>query len=129
MQIVIQNPKKRIVDKFIVKRLFPMIYHLVVTNINKDIFKLYNDDLKLSIQRMLIDRDYLVYYRNPDYSYTISIESNKIVGKNSAKLCDICNIVNYGSLDYPATEVFSHVFSFIEKNFWKIYKSKVGAFI
>lgn len=130
MQIIIKNPKNRKLAGFIQNRLLPIMYNMIVQNIDKDIYQLYDSKLKHTIQSMFIQREYLYYYQLPSNDFVITLESNKIVGENSAKLCDICSLINYGSLDYPATEVFTKVFNHIQQNFWKIYKFyTVGAII
>lgn len=130
MQIRISNPTRTNLQKFIHVRIFPLMYSMILKNIDKRVFDLYNPELKKNIQQLLFDREYLYSYQLPTDDYIITLESNKIVGENSAKLCDICSLINYGTLDYPATNVFTKVFNYIEQNFWKIYKFyTVGAII
>lgn len=103
------------------------MYQMILENINKDIFNMYDSAIRKQIQKLLFDREYLYYYKLPTNNYVITLESNKIVGENSAKLCDICGLMNFGNLSYPAMGTFTKVFSYIENNFWKIYRNTIGA--
>ena len=122
MQITIENKKGRNLVPFVYKRLFPLMYSMILKGIDKRVFDSYSPELKHSIQQLLFDREYLYCYQLPTNELVITLESNKIVGENSAKLCDICSLINYGSLDYPATNIFTKVFNYIKTNFWKLYK-------
>ena len=121
MKIVIVDSKHRALNSFIHRQIIPMMYNMVVQLIDKNVYNLYSQELKTYIQQMLLSRDYLYVSVSPDNVYTIMIDENQIVGESSAKLCDICNIINFGSLDYPATHAFTKVFNYIRQNFWKLY--------
>ena len=125
MKIIIVDHKHKAVNSFIHQQILPMMYNMIVKLFDRDVYNLYSVDLKSSIQDMLLRRDYLYVTVSPDNTYTIMIDENQIVGRSSAKLCDICNIINFGSLDYPATHVFTKVFSYIRQNFWRLYKSYI----
>ena len=122
MKIVIKNTTGSDLNPFIHKVVLPYMYRLIVSNMDRDILRLYKPDVLENIRYMLFHRDYLQCMKSPDGQYTISIDENKIVGKSSAKLCDICNMINFGSFDYPATHVFTKVFHYVQANFWRLYK-------
>lgn len=52
----------------------------------------------------------------------ITIDSFKFNLKKTAKLYDICAMVNYGSISYPANPIFTKTFKYFKDNFWRFYK-------
>lgn len=122
MRITIYNAKHKRLEEFIDRIVIPYMYAMILKSIDKRVFDSYSKELKLQVQSLLFHREYLLWTRSSDNVYTIMIDENKIVGESSAKLCDICDIINFGSFDYPATHVFTKVFNYIRANFWKMYK-------
>lgn len=52
----------------------------------------------------------------------IEINPNRFNLENTAKLYDICAMVNFGSLSNPACPIFTKTFDYFAKNFWTLYR-------
>ena len=61
-------------------------------------------------------------YKYPD-QYIIKINPNKILPKSSAKLNDICNLINYGNLSLKGYPIFSEGFEIISKQVPYLYEA------
>ena len=64
----------------------------------------------------------LIVYRQPD-KYVITINPNKILPKTSAKLNDICKLINYGTLSVSRYPIFTEVFEIISKQVPYLYET------
>ena len=64
----------------------------------------------------------LIVYRYPD-KYVITINPNKILPKTSAKLNDICKLINYGTLSISRYPIFTEVFEIISKQVPYLYET------
>lgn len=64
----------------------------------------------------------LKVYKYPDH-YVIKINPNKILPKSSAKLNDICNLINYGNLSIKGYPIFSEGFELISKQVPYLYEA------
>lgn len=58
---------------------------------------------------------------NHSTRYIIEINPNEIAPKTSAKLIDICSLINYGNLDMPPYSIFEDTFRYIASHLSDLY--------
>jgi hypothetical protein len=110
-------------DPFINEWLIPALKSNLKSNLfsNKRlIFYYYGEDF---YQDLFLAVDSIeLSHINLSNSLTISINQNKKNIGNTAKLYDICTMIDFGSLSNPAIPIFTKTFNYFAKNFWKFYR-------
>lgn len=132
MTLEIENPEQLELDDFITSSLIPKIQESFVKEIDKVKLIPINEYInKLNISTfgvyinaadILIAAVYnLIYTKQPSGNYIISIDSNQIAPNTRAKIIDIAQLVNYGTLSTPAYPIFDEVFSFFATRLNNLY--------
>lgn len=123
MELEIRNPNNLKLDEFIYDSLIPTIQEYVVSRIdNSRLIKIeeYLNSLNISeYKRYISARDMIIAAvynlkstKQPDNSYIISIDSAQTAPNIRAKIIDIAQLINYGSLSTPAYPIFDDTFLF-----------------
>lgn len=112
----------KIFEYFIQERLIPEIHMLLLYELNdsfqihkwdkylKDSFKWNLNEYPPNVYDILLQGISSLKFKNQRDSYLIHIDYNQIIPGTSAKLYDICKIINSGTLDTSPYPIFSNVF-------------------
>lgn len=104
----------------IIDFIIPEIYRFFYLNLNPDLLK--NWDIYLSsnykwerdannnVLNILIQGINNLKVYNLDEEYIISINPNQVVPGTTAKLYDLCSLINYGNLEMPPYPIFKKSF-------------------
>lgn len=133
MKLTIKNPEDLYLDEFIADFLFPMIQDIVDKSYNplkasaveNYINELYKDNSAQYIYvKDILNQaiDNLIYIRTPSCDYEIQVDSTKNVYNIRAKIIDLVNMINYGTLSTPAYPILSDALTFIKENIVDIYR-------
>lgn len=133
MKLTIKNPEDLYLDEFITDFLFPMIQDIVDKSYNplkasvveNYINELYKDNSAQYIYvKDILNQaiDNLIYIRTPSCDYEIQVDSTKNVYNIRAKIIDLVNMINYGTLSTPAYPILSDALTFIKENIVDIYR-------
>ena len=132
MKLEIANPNKIQLDDFIESYLFPKIQESFIKEIDSRrliAINKYVNTLNIAtfgryvnVKDILIAAIYnLVYNKQSNGDYIVSIDSTQIAPNTRAKIIDIAQLVNYGTLSTPAYPIFDTVFSYFAKRLNNLY--------
>ena len=124
MRLAIKLDKKYNIESFIKIWLKKAIYIYLKEQIIKNknlIIHNFNDDRCDVYKNLLYAINYIDIKHIRD-DIIIEINPNNFNLENTAKLYDICAMVNFGSLSSPACPIFTKTFDYFAKNFWTLYK-------
>ena len=116
--------KKPINDSFIHHWLVPAISRFI----RKEIYlnkKLLSNINQIELKDLIDASNSIIvsHLYNDSKFLLISIDPNKRNSRNTAKLYDICALVNFGSLQTPACPIFTKTFDYFAKNFQMFYEN------
>lgn len=124
MRLLIKLNKKYITESFIQVWLKKAIYMYLKEQIIKNknlIIHNFNSD-NCDVYKNLLYAIAYIEIKHIRDDIIIEINPNKFNLENTAKLYDICAMVNFGSLSNPACPIFTKTFDYFAKNFWALYK-------
>ena len=128
MKLTIKNTKEYVgLEAYIKEWLVPSIRLYIWSKFNPKMLKnyshIYNEAQLINYIKAALYSIEMVKVGYPQsHQYEIRINPNVFCESKTAKLYDICCLVNYGSLSCPAYPVFTESFNFFATNFWKFYK-------
>lgn len=126
------NKKHPGLDRFIIEWLIPSLRNMLKAKIHKNRARLQNynhiiPQSELYSNLILAAENIIFQHKNSSEDLLITINPNEVNYKNTAKLYDICALVNFGSIDCPALPIFTEVFNYFANNFWQFFNDyKVG---
>ena len=124
MRLYIQLSKTYIrLDEFIDTWLLPSISKFLKAKIamHRQILVNYSNlfpDLQLYADLIDACNNLIVYHKHNMDELIITIDPNKFNKDITAKLYDICALINFGSIECPALPIFTEVFDYFAQNFW-----------
>ena len=123
MNLIINNPSQDPLEDFIFNNVMPEIHLNFFKNIDIDRLKLWNSYFEnqydwgpalnppgSALDILIQGINSLKVKNSQNSSYTISIDSNKNIPGTTAKLYDLCSLINYGNLEVPPYPIFEDTF-------------------
>lgn len=138
MRMEIENPQKLELDDFIVVSLLPEIKRVFRYALDRSRLQPIQDYLDVlyssnntlyttDLYNLLIEAiDCITYRKLPDFKYIVIFDYDEKLSYISAKIIDIINLVEYGTLSSPAYPIFSDVFTYILDHIDEIYQNYIG---
>lgn len=123
MILNIKTQKKFNLDPFLKEWLIPALRNNLKSNIikNKEAILYYHK--KETYQNLLLAANCIdLWHTHSLNNLIISINQNEKNMEGTAKLYDICAMVNFGSLSKPAIPIFTKTFNYFAKKFWIFYR-------
>ena len=125
MNLIIKQKKFNPLDIFIIDYVIPELYRLFYLNLNpyllknwdeyfESIYKWEEEDTpKLTLEILLCGiKNLRLMEMGGDY--IITIDSNQNMPGTTAKLYDLCSLINYGNLEMPPYPIFEDTFKQIK---------------
>ena len=125
IQLLIANAseeKDPTLYNFIIKWLIPSIKQSLKAKINNQLkikLKQYPD--YINIKNLYNAIDSIAAHSCSTGQVRVCINPNKFTSENTAKLYDICALVNFGSMTYPANPIFTKTFEYFAANFKSLF--------
>ena len=121
MNLYIKKEQFSHLDIDIIDFIMPEIYRFFYLNLNPDLLKnwdkylnfkynWYGEDNKNNILDILMQGINNLKIYSLDEEYIISINPNQVVSGTTAKLYDLCSLINYGNLEMPPYPIFKKSF-------------------
>lgn len=85
-------------------------------------YKWHVDEYAPEVQDILIQGALNIKCKDHKDQYIISIDPDQIVPGTTAKLDDLCTIINYGTLEVPPYPIFSDAFKYIKNIIRPLYE-------
>lgn len=122
---IFQDQDPLINYSFLYQCLIPELYMYITSRIDKRYTQLWDKYFKefynTNTQDIIIQGALNLYIKDTRDFYIIQIKDNQTVQGTTAKLYDLCNEINYGSLSLPPYPIFDNAFRWAEKNIEPLY--------
>lgn len=128
MNLTIKNNKEHPnIEAYIKEWLIPSLRLYIWSKLDTRVLKNYShiykeEDLLSYIKEALYSLELIKVGYPQTHQYEIRINPVVFCKAKTAKLYDICSLVNYGSLSCPAYPIFTESINFFAANFWKFFK-------
>ena len=128
MRLIIKNNRDHAnMDSYIVDWVIPSLQLYIWSKLDIRLLRnykhIYEEDKLLTYIKQALQSLEMIKVGYPQtHQYEIRINPNVFCDSKTAKLYDICSLVNYGSLSCPAYPIFTKSFDFFAVNFWKFYR-------
>lgn len=124
MELVIDNEKNIDISSYVFHWVLPSMREYIRTGLSIKKLENYSDvGTSLVLYEDLVKAASNLQVITDELRKTIAIRLNPnlINASKTAKLYDICKLVNYGNTSCPAYPIFTKMFDFFAEKFWTYY--------
>lgn len=124
MELVVNNEKNIAINSYVFHWVLPSMRRYIQTGLDKRLLSNYagfEDEVTLRQDLISAVSQLQVLTDEDKKTITIRLNPNLFNTSKTAKLYDICKLVNYGNTSCPAYPIFTKMFDFFAEKFWTYY--------